>query len=329
VCIASPKTAKAIRDGKIAFGKDARAVFIGSNIESGQIEGKGLIVNSQADNLIMKGDGIVWSIRAPPVVTVEDGTIVTDVYHEGAIQRVEWPIATNPTKGTNNPYDKFSASIQAAGPIEIEKVIGVLKTSSAGQTLSERDSDNISLAAKVADLSDAKGTIAYDDTRLSPNQQQALQSLIGVGTQGLVELESKLGCKVRLLSQGSIEDNPNTIIISGQQSANYAKAKYFIIDQTQVDLQDKAVYIAVFSHIPIAKGLLGLTDKTQQSRLYAALKQSIRSLSQGLLNEREIEDAIDAYLSGNPMFIKLPPAVSYEGRFEDLQRAALMTLIAA
>ena len=85
----------------------------------------------------------------------------------------------------------------------------------------------------------------------------------------------------------------------------------------------------MFSHIPIAKGLLGLTDKTQQSRLYAALKQSIRSLSQGLLNEREIEDAIDAYLSGNPMFIKLPPAVSYEGRFEDLQRAALMTLIAA
>ena len=204
-----------------------------------------------------------------------------------------------------------------------------LKTSSAGVTLSAIDSNNIILAAEAANLSNARGTIAYDDTRLSPNQQQALKSLIGIGTQGLAELELKLGCKVKLLSQGSVEDNPNTIIISNEQSANYTKAKYFIIDQTHVDLEDKAVYIAVFSHIPIAKGLLGLTDKTQQPELYTVLKQSIRSLSQGLLNQRDIEDAIDAYLSGKPLFIKLPPAVSYEGRFEDLQKAELMALIAA
>ena len=204
-----------------------------------------------------------------------------------------------------------------------------VKSSSSGTELSEIDNENIRLAAEAAKLSTAKGTVAYDDTTLSSSQQQALQSLIGVGTQGLAGLEDKLGCKVRLLSQGSVEDDSNTIIISSQQSTVYTKAKHLIVEQTQVDLQDKAVYIAVFSHIPIAKGLLGLKNKTEQPGLYAALKQSIRSLSQRLLNNEEIEAAIDAYLSGNPMFIKLPPVVSYEGRIEDVQRVALMALIAA
>jgi hypothetical protein len=228
--------------------------------------------------------------------------------------------------------DKKIEAVKLQQDDDIDAIIDSLtssKSSSAGITLSEKDSENIKLAAEAASLSTTKGTVAYDDTVLSVNQQQALQSIIGLGTQGLRELQLKLGCKVRLLSQGSLEDSEDIIIISNRQLSEYQKARYFIVDQTHIDLQDKAVYIAVFSHIPIAKGLLGLSDKVEQPRLYSALRQSIRSLSQGLLNEREIEEAIDAYINGKPLLIKLPPAVSYEGRFEELQRAALMALISA
>ncbi len=233
----------------------------------------------------------------------------------------------------NNVQETIENIIKAyrINPYTIDKLIALLpdKSSSSGVALYELDLRNITLAAEAANLSTAKGIVAYNDTQLSQAQQEALQSIIGIGTQGLSELESKLGCKVRLLSQGDVQDSQNTIVISSQQLADYSNSRHFIIDQTHIDLQDKAVYISVFSHIPIAKGLLGLTNKTEQPRLYSALKESIRSLSQGLLNEKEIEDAIEAYINGNPMLIKLPPAVSYKGRFEEVQRVALMALIAA
>jgi HEAT repeat protein len=205
----------------------------------------------------------------------------------------------------------------------------IIRTSSSGTALTERDMENIKLAVEPARLSNAKGTVAYNDTILSLNQQQALQSLIGIGTQGLIDLELKLGCRVRLLSQGPVDDNTDTIIISDNKLSDYTKTQYLVINQVNVDLQDKAVYVAIFAHIPIAKGLLGLNSRLEQPELYEALKQSIRNLSQGLLNEREVEKAIEAYINGNPLFIELPPAVSYEGKLENLQRAALMALIAA
>ena len=200
------------------------------------------------------------------------------------------------------------------------------KSSSSGVSLTDKDLKNINLAAEIANLSDAIGTIAYNDRVLSLKQQQMLQSLMGAGTQGLAELEQKLGCSVRLMSQGDIEDNAKTIIISTEKLAGFTNVKYFITEQTQIDTS----YIAITPLIAIAKGLLGLESKTVQPRLYAALKSSIRSLSQGLLNENDIDDAITAYINGNPMFIKLPPAVVYNyDQLEQLYRQALMVLIAA
>ena len=82
--------------------------------------------------------------------------------------------------------------------------------------------------------------------------------------------------------------------------------------------------------IAIAKGLLGLQDKAMQLELYIALKNAIRSLSRGLLNSKDIEDAITAYIIGDSMFIKLPPATSYDyENLENLQRQAMAALIAA
>jgi hypothetical protein len=201
-----------------------------------------------------------------------------------------------------------------------------IKTFLDGAALSEHDQKNIAFAAAVANLSDATGTIVYNDTVLSSKQQQILQGLIGIGTQGLAELETKLGCKVKLLSQGGIVDNARTIIISSEKLSGFNNVKYFITEQTQIDTS----YVAVVPFIAIAKGLLCLENKAAQPKLYTALMASIRSLSKGLLSERDIEEAITAYINGNPMFIKLPPAVSYDyDQLEQLQRQALMVLISA
>jgi hypothetical protein len=133
ICIASPKTKQAIEEGRITFGENARAVFIGSDITKGHIEGRGLVVSSEADILVMKGDGIAWSVRrAPPVVEIADGKIITDLYYEGAIERCVWDIAKNPAQGYGNPFDRYSKNIQDVGPGEVEKVVGVVRTSSAG-----------------------------------------------------------------------------------------------------------------------------------------------------------------------------------------------------
>jgi phosphoglycerate kinase len=201
-----------------------------------------------------------------------------------------------------------------------------IKTSSAGVSLTDRDIEHINLAAEIANLTDATGTIAYNDTVLSLKQQQMMQSLIGTGTSGLAKLEARLGCSVKLMSQGNIKDNADTIIISNERLSDFKNAKYFITEQVQIDTS----YVAVAPLIAIAKGLLGLESETEQPKLYMALKSSIRSLSHGLLNERDIEAAITAYINGNPMFIKLPPAITYDyDQLEQLQRQAFMVLIAA
>jgi len=201
-----------------------------------------------------------------------------------------------------------------------------LKTSSAGVSLADRDLEHINLAAEIANLTDATGTVVYNDTSLSLKRQQMFQSLIGTGTPRLAELEAKLGCSVKLMSQGGIEDNANTIIISTEELSNFKNAKYFITEQTQIDTS----YVAIAPLIAIAKGLLGLESITEQSKLYTALKSSIKSLSRGLLNERDIEAAITSYINGNPMLIELPPAETYDyDQLEQLQRLALMALIAA
>jgi hypothetical protein len=205
-------------------------------------------------------------------------------------------------------------------------VTNVSRTSSSGTTLAAKDLEAVKLAVEIANLSDATGTIVYNDTMLSSKQQQILQGLIGIGTQGLTELEAKLGCKVKLLSQGGIVDNARTIIISSEKLSGFNNAKYFITEQTQIDTS----YVAVVPFIAIAKGLLCFENKAAQPKLYTALVASIRSLSKGLLSERDIEEAITAYINGNPMFIKLPPAVSYDyDQLEQLQRQALMILISA
>ena len=203
-----------------------------------------------------------------------------------------------------------------------------MKSSSSGIALPEIDIERIKLAAEVANLTDTTGLIAYNDMTLSKPQREMMQSLIGEGTQGLAELEAKLGCKVKLMSQNSIEDNINTIIISTEDLSGFGfkSVKHFRIDQTQIDTS----YVAITPLIAIAKGLLGLSNKTDQPKLYTALKTALGSLSQGLLNSAEIENAITAYINGNPMFIKLPPAVSYDyDKLEQLQRQALLVLIAA
>ncbi len=200
------------------------------------------------------------------------------------------------------------------------------KSSSSGILLTENDLGLIELAADVADLSDATGTIVYDDTAMSTEQQGILRNLLGKGTQGLADLEAKLGCDVRLMSQGDVSDNANTIIISDGEIPGFLNAKYLITEQTQIDTS----YIAVTPLIAIAKGLLGLDNITSQPELYEALKSSIRSISQGLLNASDIEAAITAYINGSPMLVKLPPASVYDyDKLEQLYRQALMVLISA
>ncbi|MDP8297624.1 MAG: ROK family protein [Candidatus Orphnella occulta] len=200
------------------------------------------------------------------------------------------------------------------------------KSSSAGILLTDNDLVLIELAAEIADLSDATGTIVYNDTTMSTEQQIILSNLLGKGTPGLADLEVKLGCNVRLMSQGDVSDDTNTIIVSTEQLPGFHNVRYFITEQAQIDTS----YIAITPLIAIAKGLLGFEDRTSQPELYEALKSSIRSLSQGLLNESDIEAAITAYMNGNPMFVKLPPAAAYDyDKLEQLYRQALMVLIAA
>jgi pyruvate, orthophosphate dikinase len=287
----------------------------------------GIYINDPFESLDKEGIGKLIEIAVEKGRITEPGLKIGICgEHGGDPASIEFFHKTGLDYVSCSPYRVLGAWLASAQIAIKEQQV---KTSSSGTALSERDMENIKLAAEPARLSNAKGTVAYDDTILPLNQQQALQSLIGVGTQGLIDLELKLGCRVRLLSQGPVEDNTDTIIISDNKLSDYTQTQYLVINQVNVDLQDKAVYVAIFAHIPIAKGLLGLNSRLEQPELYEALKQSIRNLSQGLLNEREVEKAIEAYINGNPLFIELPPAVSYEGKLENLQRAALMALIAA
>ena len=200
------------------------------------------------------------------------------------------------------------------------------KTSSSGILLTDNDLVLIELAAEIADLSDATGTIVYNDTTIPTEQQRILWSLLGKGTQGLADLEVKLGCNVRLMSQGDVLDDVNTIIISTEQLPGFYNAKYLITKQAQIDTS----YIAIVPLIGIAKGLLGFESRTSQPELYEALKSSIRRLSKGQLNDSAIEAAITAYINDKLISIMLPLPTSYDyEKLEQLYRQALMVLIAA
>ena len=200
------------------------------------------------------------------------------------------------------------------------------KTSSSGILLTDNDLVFIELAAEIADLSDATGTIVYNDTTIPTEQQRILWSLLGKGTQGLADLEVKLGCNVRLMSQGDVSDDVNTIIISTEQLPGFYNAKYLITKQAQIDTS----YIAIVPLIGIAKGLLGFESRTSQPELYEALKSSIRRLSKGQLNDSAIEAAITAYINDKLISIMLPLPTSYDyEKLEQLYRQALMVLIAA
>jgi phosphomannomutase len=207
------------------------------------------------------------------------------------------------------------------------------RTSSAGIVLSVDDLDMVNQQAGIVlqtvNLSDATGTIVYDDTELSTQQQDILKGIIGSSAQSLADIEERLGCTVRLMSElmpTDIKDMSSTIIISGAKLDSYPKARYLLIEQAQIDNS----YIAVIPFLAIAKGLLGLEDITQQPDLYNALKHAILSLSKGQLSPGDVEGAINAYMAGNPLLIALPPAQVYDYEYlEALQRAALRALIAA
>jgi len=224
------------------------------------------------------------------------------------------------------PSYNGSSNVNVGISMQPENLLEASKASSSGILLTDNDLVLIELAAEIADLSDATGTIVYNDTTMSTEQQLILSNLLGKGTPGLADLEVKLGCNVRLMSQGDVSDDANTIIVSTEQLPGFYSAKYLITEQAQIDTS----YIAITPLIAIAKGLLGLESRTSQPELYEALKSSIRSLSQGLLNESDIKAAITDYINGNPMFVKLPPAAVYDyEKLEQLYRQALMVLIAA
>lgn len=206
------------------------------------------------------------------------------------------------------------------------------KFSSAGVSLTAEYKERIEFAAKAASLSDAIGTIVYDDSKLSPQQQQKLQNLIGSGSGSLLsELETKLGgCKVRLMSQGGIVDSANTIIISTEKLSGFQQAKFFIVEQASQDMARDMSYAKIVPLIAIAKGLLGLENINEHHDLYLALIDAIKSLSRGQLNDRQVEAAITVYVSDKLMRIVLPLPTSYDyDNLEQLQRQALMVLIAA
>ncbi|MDP8292642.1 MAG: hypothetical protein P9M04_02385, partial [Candidatus Orphnella occulta] len=221
----------------------------------------------------------------------------------------------------------FDMPIAPVGP-----TVPLSKSSSSGLSLTPEEIENIELAAKAANLSNVIGTIVYDDTKLSDEQQQKLQNLIGTGKDSLLtDLEAKLGgCKVRLMSQGGIEDNVNTIIISTEQLSGFEQAKFFIVEQASQDMARDMSYAKIVPLIAIAKGLLGLENINEHHDLYLALKAAIKSLSRGQLNDSAIEAAITAYITDKLIFIMLPLPTSYDyDNLEQLQRQALMVLIAA
>jgi len=221
----------------------------------------------------------------------------------------------------------FDMPIAPVGP-----TVSLSKSSSSGISLTPEDIENIKLALAAANSSNAIGTIVYDDTKLSDERQQKLQNLIGAGKDSLLtDLEAKLGgCKVRLMSQGGIEDNANTIIISTEQLSGFKEVKFFIVEQASQDMARDMSYAKIVPLIAIAKGLLGLENINEHYDLYLALKAAIKSLSRGQLNDSAIEAAITAYITDKLIFIMLPLPTSYDyDNLEQLQRQALMVLIAA
>jgi len=185
------------------------------------------------------------------------------------------------------------------------------------------------IAAKDADVKVRKDAVIYNDKAIE-GQQEMLLRLLGTNSSKSLakDLSNKLGCDVKLLSQCNENEinNANTIVISPEKLDNLNNVKWFIIEQEQIATS----YVELSNLIVTAKGILGLKNIMEQPELYMALKGAIRSLSQGQLNESEIEAAITNYINGKPMVIKLPPAVTYDyDELEQLYRQALMVLIAA
>ncbi len=176
-----------------------------------------------------------------------------------------------------------------------------------------------SIVAEDAALKNVTGTIVINDNDI-PNNQQVLLTMLDKANPYLEVLETKLGCKVRLLSQYNHKSDgaANMIAISSMSVGGISRR----VDINSI-IEDG--YLPLEEVIVFAKGLLTYNQDTR-SVLDGTIAQMYRFITKTPISPKLLE----AFLRNSVFVLDLPiPLAIDEAYYEQLHRQALAALIAA
>jgi hypothetical protein len=175
------------------------------------------------------------------------------------------------------------------------------------------------IAAEDAALMNVTGTIVINDNDI-PNNQRILLTMLDKANPYLEALETRLGCKVRLLSQYNLKlDGATDMIAISSMSVDGIPRRIDINSITQDG------YLPLELVIVLAKGLLTYNQDTRPA-LDGTIAQMYRFITKAPITQKLLE----AFLRNSVFVLDLPiPLAIDEAYYEQLHRQALAALIAA
>ena len=181
------------------------------------------------------------------------------------------------------------------------------------------------------------GTLVIDDFMIPENQKDAVFALLDNSSQALIELEKRLGCRIRLKSQfDSTKDiiSGKVIVVSNREMITLrldegvsADIKYFVIGQTNID-----GFLPIADLLSFAKGLMILKDVNAQNELVAFLKYKFRALSGKNADDDIMQQMLKFATDQNwKTFVLILPKVEKfdNANYEKMHKMAWLALIAA
>ena len=175
------------------------------------------------------------------------------------------------------------------------------------------------MATEIAKIDQVEGTIVINESEI-PSNQPILLSMLDKSSPYLQALETKLGCKVRLLSQynSKTDGAPNMVVISSTAVEGITK-------RINVQSITQGGYLPLEHIIVLAKGLLAYNKDTRPV-LDGIISQMYRYIAKVPL----VPGLLDAFLQSSVFLLDLPAPIAIdEAYYEQLHRQALAALIAA
>ena len=175
------------------------------------------------------------------------------------------------------------------------------------------------MATELAKMDQAEGTIVINESEI-PANQRILVSMLDKSSPYLQALETKLGCKVRLLSQYSSKADGAANMVAISSTAVEGITKRINVQSITQD-----GYMPLEQIIVLAKGLLAYNKDTRPV-LDGIISQMYRYITKAPL----APGLLDAFLQSSVFLLDLPAPIAIdEAYYEQLHRQALAALIAA